>query len=70
VTVTLTAQPATTQLDRVTKALARELPDVAPLELRREVESELVRLGEVTVTQFLPVLVARTVKSRLRQPAS
>jgi hypothetical protein len=69
VSVTLTQQPATNQVDRVATQLARELPEVSPAVLRREVEIELTRLGEVTVTQFLPVLVGRTVKHRLRHSA-
>jgi hypothetical protein len=69
VALTVRQQPALSQVDRVATQLARELPEVSPAVLRHEVEMVLESMGEVTVTQYLPVLVGRTVKDHLRHSA-
>ena len=69
VSFTVHQQPALSQVDRVTTQLTRELPEVSPAVIRHEVEIVLESMGDVTVTQYLPVLVGRTVKDHLRTTA-
>ena len=52
--------------DGILLDLRRSLPEVSPQVLEREITEKLERFGDVSVEQYLPVLVARQVKDQHR----
>lgn len=57
-------------MNRITEALAREFPAVAPATIERLYEDSMNAMSHARVTQYLPVFAERLTRERLRAMSS
>ena len=58
------------EVARITSVYTGRVPGIAPAEFEADVRAEFARRSQVTITEFVPVFVERSVRTRYGLGAS